>query len=94
MVEYKKYLISSTKILNQSEANPLRPADPALRSEVDKSLGESMYSDLKQVKMIRVGEEMFWGIDTENFWGLISYEKRHPMRLKFKFQGSETEISF
>jgi len=94
LVDYKKYLISSAKFLNQSEANPLRPVDPTERSEVDKLLNQSMYSDFNQVKLVKVGEEMLWGIDAEVFWGLISFEKRHPVRIKYKFEGSDTEISF
>jgi len=93
LASYKRFLISSSKGSKKKDINPLRPEDPSERIKIDKVLSESMYTDLQQVQLVKHMQEIFWGINAENFQAIINYEKRHPLRLRYKVDSSEIEIA-
>jgi hypothetical protein len=93
LVEYKKYLVTSKKNGKSNEGNPLRPNDPQERLKVEKIMSESMYSDFQQVQLLKNGEDLFWGVEANNFQAIVSYSKRHPMKLSYKATNQEVEFS-
>jgi hypothetical protein len=93
LASYKRFLISSGKGGKKKELNPLRPEDPSERIKMEKVLSESMYTDLQQVQLVKHVQEIFWGVNAENFQAIINYEKRHPLRLRYKIDSTEIEIT-
>lgn len=92
LANYKRYLIATNRDRKKNEANPLRPEDPTERARVEKIMGESMYVDTKQVKLTREANDMAWMVNAGPFEAVVSYEKRHPIRIKYRSGSGEFEI--
>lgn len=91
---YKRYLITIAKDRNakKSETNPLRPDDAASREKIDKVMNESMYVDMKQVKLSKENNEMSWLISAGEFQAVISYKRREVQRVSIRTEAGEFVI--
>jgi hypothetical protein len=92
LVEYKKYLILSSKGSKRKDLNPLKPEDLQEKSKVEKTMSESMYADFDQVHLLKKGEELYWGVNANNFQAVFSYENRHPVKVKYRQGNLESDI--
>lgn len=92
LANYKRYLIATNRDRKKVDANPLRPEDPSERARVEKLMDESLYVDTKNVKLSRENGEMAWLITAGAFEAVVSYDRRHPLRLKYKTGTGEFEI--
>jgi hypothetical protein len=94
LADYKRYLvvIGKDRAARKTEVNPLTPEDPATRDRVEAIKADSMYTDLKQVKIHREDGEMVWRVEAANFEAIFSYKERNLMRLKYKTGAGEFEV--
>ncbi|HXH75139.1 MAG TPA: hypothetical protein VNJ08_09260 [Bacteriovoracaceae bacterium] len=93
LASYKRYLISTNRDRKKDAENPLRPEDATERAKVEKAMNESMYVDNKQVKLSRNNAEMAWLVNAGAVEAVVSYEKRHPIRLTYKTGAGDFEIT-
>jgi hypothetical protein len=93
LASYKRYLIATNRDRKRNEVNPLRPEDPAERARVEKVLDDSLYVDTKNVHLSRSNAEMVWAVSAGAFEAIVSYDKRHPMLVKYKTGTGEFEIT-
>jgi hypothetical protein len=93
LAEYKRYLISTNRDKKKGLENPLRPEDSNEREKVERIMDESMYVDTKQVKLTREGGEMAWMVSAGVFESVVSYDKKHVQRLKYRSEVGEFEIT-
>ncbi len=94
LADYKRYLtvISKSRSARETEANPLKPEDPAARTRVEQLLKESMYVDQGQVKLGRDEGDMAWLVTAGAFEAVVSYKDREVKRVRFKSAAGDLEI--
>jgi hypothetical protein len=94
LASYKRYLFALNKdrSLRKTEANPLRPDDAPTRERVDRIMSEPMYVDMKQVALVREGNQMAWAITAGDFSAIVSHSEREIQKLKYKSASGEVEF--
>jgi hypothetical protein len=90
---YKRYLINSSKDRSLKDMNPLAPQDPAEKARVETLMDQPMYNNTQQVSFNRENGLMVWQVKEGAFEATFSFEKRHPLSLKYKTDSAEFSIS-
>ena len=57
-------------------------------------MGDSMYTDTKQVKLGKDEGEMVWMVEAGTFEAIFSYKDRDLKKIKYKSPAGEYDISF
>ncbi len=96
LADYKRYLvtINKSRMAKKSELNPLQPQDIAARERVQAIMGDSMYTDTKQVKLSKDEGEMVWMVEAGPFEAIFSYKDRDLKKIKYKSTAGDYDISF
>jgi hypothetical protein len=94
LADYKRYLVTVSKdrTAKKTEVNPLRPEDPEARARADSIMAESMYVDMKQVKLGRDEGRVAWVVNAGSFEAVFSYKEREVQRITYKTSAGEFEV--
>lgn len=96
LADYKRYLvlIKKDKSAKKTEVHPLRPTDQAAKERVDSIMAESMYTDLKQVRIGKDEGKMVWFVEAGPFTSTFSYKERQILKVKYVSSAGEYELIF
>jgi len=94
LADYKRYLILTSKDRNarKTEENPLHPNDPNARERAQAIMGESMYTDQKQVRLTKENGAAAWLVTAGAFEAIFSFKERDLLTLRYKSQAGEFEL--
>jgi len=94
LADYKRYLVTISKDRNarKTEMNPMRPEDSNARERADQIMAEPMYTDTKQVKLLRDEGQVAWVVNAGAFEAVASYRNRDIQRIKYKSPAGDYEI--
>jgi hypothetical protein len=94
LADYKRYLVVISKDRNarKTEVNPLQPEDPVARERSQAIMGESMYSDTKQVSLTKDEGQIAWMVNAGPFEAAVSYKERDVQRVRFKSEAGDFEV--
>jgi hypothetical protein len=94
LADYKRYLVTVGRDRNarKTEVNPLFPTDPVARERAQAIMGESMYTDTRQVTLSKEEGQVAWRISAGNFEALASFKERDVQKVKYSSSNGDFEV--
>jgi hypothetical protein len=94
LADYKRYLLSVKKdwTAKKTQVNPLRPDDTPSRERAQNIMGDSMYSDTKQVRLSKDEGQIAWLVNAGPLEAVFSYKERDIQRILYKSNEGDFEI--